>query len=233
MPTPQEIIDQYNDQPDYDLMIEKLEELPEVKENWRQNKDMMVNVNLYHGTRRKETPEELKKNGFCSFARGEVEEFIDEAVNQCKVGIKAGPRVCYWMDETAKQLKSSYSGRDWEFTKEGAQPNLYATYNPKKGCNWAFRNPEIIHDAFYYRTPTVVMDEILTELFGTPKTVKVRIAVKLNDLLGNPHNLNTEKHCFRPEEILEVTECSHEDVVEAYGGRMPKNKFDGGWINKY
>jgi hypothetical protein len=229
MSTPQEIIDQYNNQPE--LLIEKLDELPEVKENWRKNKDLMVEVNLYHGTRRKETPEQIKKNGFCSFAEGEVEQFIDEAARQCKVEIEAGPRVCKWMDDTASHLKQSFSGRDWEF--KNTKPSLYGTYDPAAGCSWAFRNPEIVHDAFYYRTPTIIMDKILTELFGTPKTVKVRVKVKLNELLANPQNLNIRQNCFKPEEILEVTECSHDDVVKAYGGTMPKNKSDGGRITRY
>ena len=225
----QEIIDQYNDQPD--ILIEKLFELTETKENWRGNLNQEVEVNLYHGTRRKETPEEIKRNGICTFNVGEVEQFIDEATRQCKIEIEAGPRVCLWMDRAANNLKESFSGRDREFKKE--QPILWASIWGDRSCNWAFRNPELVHDAFYYNTPTKAMDKILTDLFGTPKTIKARVKVKLNDLLANPQNLPTEKHCFKPEEILEVTECSHEDVVKAYGGRMPATKYDGGWITKY
>ena len=77
------------------------------------------------------------------------------------------------------------------------------------------------------------MDKILGELFGEPKTIKIRVKVPLRKLIGSPQNLNTGLQCFKPEEILDVKECSHEDVVKAYDGKMPACKFNCGWITKY
>lgn len=225
----QDLINEYQDRPGE--MVERLWDWWQEQEE-KPDLQQPVTVQLWHGTRRKESAEELKAKGFCTFSPGEVEEFIDEANRMCKQELNAGPRVCKWMDNLARNLKQSYSGRDYEFGISN-RPNLWTSYDEGRSCSWAFRNPEIVSDAFYWRTPTKAMDKILTELFGEPKKIKVRVEVSLGDLIGSPQNLNTHKQCFTPDDIIEIEECSHEDVVRAYDGRMPACKYDCGWITSY
>lgn len=251
----QEIIEQHKNNP-----IEMLEKLWEcIRPQGREILDQPVEYIFYHGTRRKETSEEIKQNGICTLTRTEVDKALDDAAEQCKIGIKAGPRVCKWINERKESLKTTYSGRSWEFdegqieaiedsvqrgymTREAAdkeiseivrgehpsqytaRPNLWATIFDDACCSWSFRNPEIIHDVMYWNTPTKLMDQILEELFGTPKCIKIKLNVTIRDLIGAPQNFNTNKKCFKPEEILEVKECSKQDIIEAYQGKMPKYK---------
>jgi hypothetical protein len=177
-------------------------------------KDKKVSVIVYHGTRRKESAEELKAKGFCSFSPGEVDSFIDEVARQCKIA-KNGPRLCKWIDDAATRVKEHYQGRISEFGKD-QKPDLWVSAYKQASCSWAFRNPEIISDAMYWNLPKEVKEAILEEIFGTPKRVTLQLRMPADHVLYNGINLNTGKHCFKPEEIVSVEECGKAGVYEAY-----------------
>ena len=174
----------------------------------------VITAVVYHGTRRKESALELKEKGFCSFAPGEVDDFIDEAVRLCKV-VKNGPRICKWIDDAAAQVKETYRGRVGEFGKN-KKPDLYVSAQKDAACSWAFRNPEIVSDAMYWNLPRIVKNAILEEMFGTPKKVTLKLRLPAEDVVYENININTNKHCFKPEEIVSVEECGHSGVFKSY-----------------
>lgn len=204
---PQKIIDTAKDPRDMDQRLFNCleEQLPDEHEKFFETE---VTVNLCHGTRRKEAPEELKENGFCTWDLPELEKMMSEAIDEMTkhryIGPRTGKRVEMWKERGLREGQASF------------RPYLYATaMGDNACCSWADRNPEIIWDVLWAHLKPEVTRAALHELFGDPLRVKVRTQVEVRAMFG-AQNINTKKKCFKPEEIISVELCTEEDIRKAY-----------------
>jgi len=204
---PQKIVDSTKDIADLDkrLMFCLEEQLPNEKANFFETE---VTVNLCHGTRRKETLEELKEKGFCTWDLPELEGMMNEAIEEMAKHRYIGPR-------TGKHIEM-YKERGLREGQSSYRPFLYATgMGDNACCSWADRNPEIIWDVLWAHLKPEVTREVLNELFGDPIKVKVKTRVDVRSMFG-PQNINTKKKCFKPEEIISIEKCTEEEIKRAY-----------------
>ena len=170
--------------------------------------DQEVETRVWHGTRRRESIEDLKRSGFCSYTREQAVRWLEEASKRLCEKLRAGPRVCKSLDRKQAGIllevsqpyrgKFSVTGRESAACGEDEPENLMG--------GWADRNPEFIWDSFGWRATPKVANEILTEMFGRPLKVELRVKVKAHQLVS-PQDMHLEQRCFRPEEIVSITPC--------------------------
>lgn len=181
------------------------EQLPAEKEKFFETE---VVTHLCHGTRRKETPEELKKKGFCTWNLPELEKMMGEAIEEATKHRYIGPR-------TGKHIER-FKERGLQEGQSSYRPFLYTTaMGDNACCSWADRNPEIVWDILWAHLKPEVTREVLRGLFGDPIKVKVKIPVTVREMF-HPQNINTGMKCFKPEEIISVEPCTEEDIKRAY-----------------
>jgi len=168
---------------------------------------------IWHGTRRKETPQEIKQKGFCTWHHPvdvlhEIIEALDHfnkldklkdtlvqnvVANICRFGY--GEKGLYVDIENPENQK--------EWAKDWA-PELKQTIAPRT-CSYALRNPEIITEVLAYAgVKSNEIRQYLRQKYGKPYAIKLKGTVKtaypiLNEATGCT--------CFEPEDIEEVYEC--------------------------
>jgi len=169
--------------------------------------DQEVVANLWHGTRRKESIEELKKHGFCTYTD---EQALAEALQKLDEKTKVGPRITLQLQKRrAIILYEIRQPHRCRFSVTGIEKAACGEDEPENLMSgWANRNPEFIWDMLWspWRVKPKVVDEILTEMFGEPLKVKLRLKVKVRQLLG-PQDIHLEQRCFKPEEIISIEKC--------------------------
>lgn len=167
---------------------------------------------LYHGMRSKRTPEDIKKEGFCSYGTP-----IDERINiidalkhfgkEKLLTVKGGKgyRVRSIMDEVMRDLGKN-------------RLNTWATTDKEAACEWwAHANPE--HITLVLDAAGVEPEEIekyLKEKFGSNC---YNIKLKITSLGTNP-NFNTGLNCIPPSLIKKIEECNE----CRYTGKAHKKK---------
>ena len=170
--------------------------------------DQEVEARVWHGTRRQESIEDLKRNGFCSYTKEQAVDWLAEASQRLCEKLKAGPRVCQSLDRRRAsillEVSQPYRGK---FSVTGIEPATCGEDEPENLMGgWADRNPEFVWDFLYGRATPKVTDEILTEMFGRPLKVELRVKVKTQWLVG-PQDIQLEQRCFKPDEIVNITPC--------------------------
>lgn len=159
-----------------------------------------VTATVWHGTRRKESDEELRQEGFCTYEPKQVEEWLDEALNLIVEKTNPGPRTL----KRLQQLKTQIARQ----AHESWRRQLSVSAFEEDSCGWGFRNPELVHD-FLYRAvgdKRELFNEILTELFGEPRKIKITTEVPVSGLL-NPQDIHLPVLCIKPKEIVSIEPC--------------------------
>ena len=176
-----------------------------------------VTATVWHGTRRRESIEELKRNGFCSYTQEQAIRWLDEAHRRLSAKIKPGPRVTKSLEKW-KAMVRGHVKEPWrgylcvtaiEDAACGEQAHNPFTGRPDSGnlmSGWADRNPEFVYDYLMLRATPQELDRILTEMFGRPIKVKLRVSVEVRTLL-NPQDMHLKQRCFSPAEIIDITPC--------------------------
>lgn len=175
-----------------------------------------VTATVWHGTRRREPIEELKKYGFCSYTEKQAGQWLEEAHRRLMERTQAGPRVRQRMEKHKNLIlshvkepwrgKFSVTGFWWAACGEGEDRFTGESMERQLDSGWADRNPEFVWDYLFWRANKKVTDQILTEMFGKPIKVKLKVKVELRQLL-NPQDMHLEQRCFTPEEILSIEPC--------------------------
>jgi len=165
----------------------------------QKNKDLLhklhvdiVDLNLYHGRRTKESVEDITKRGFCTLLPVNYKKSIIDALKYFgkeKIITTSGMRGDY-----IRQLISEVSNPD--------RASIYASTDSNSSCLWANRNPEHISLALEGAGISQEnIDKYLIEKFGTCKIIE------LIDTYPKNINLNLLKRCIKPEEIKKVEKC--------------------------
>lgn len=167
-----------------------------------------VTATLWHGTRRKEPIEQLKREGFCSYTKEQAEQWMAEAKQRLceKKKAKAGGLICKSLDRAQKMIGSfidtPYRGK---FSVTGIEGD--ACGEPETlDSGWADRNPEFMNDLLMYQAPAQMTTQILEEMFGKPVKATLRLKTTARHLFG-PQDIHTEQRCFTPEEIVDIVPC--------------------------
>lgn len=156
----------------------------------------ITDLYMVHGTRQKKTPEQIKREGICSW------ETPQSAIIE--------------LAEAAEHfgLLKKKKARDWyrcfigEMSSEH-RLNIYASTYTESSCGWAVRSPEFISLMLGYSgIPREKIAEYLGQRFGKPYRIKTRISPTVLQYLANAGaNINTGRRCIRPEDIIAVEEC--------------------------
>jgi hypothetical protein len=178
--------------------------------------EQTVTATVWHGTRRREPIEDLKKYGFCSYTQEQALRWLNEAHRRLVEKTKAGPRVTKHLEKWKEMIHSKvlepsrgyFSVTGIEETACGEAPCPFTGRPGQENLlsGWADRNPEFVYDYLYIRATPQELDKFLTEMFGKPLKVKLRIKLQLEQLL-NPTDIHTKQRCFKPEEIIDITPC--------------------------
>jgi len=215
----QELVDQFTGGELADKIMDAVDEIQgglepfaPLKREAQEFLDQEVTATVWHGTRRKESIEQLKRDGFCSYTEEQAVNWLAEASEKLAEETKVGPRTAKYMGRiktrVLHEVLQPYRGK---FSVTGIEEAACGEYPTRLDSGWASRNPEFMWDFLHARTITVtrgkeITDEILTEMFDDPMKVKLRIKVKLRQLLG-PQDIHLEQRCFRPEEIVSIEKC--------------------------
>lgn len=173
--------------------------------------DQEIYATVWHGTRRRESIEELKKNGFCSYTKEQAVEWLKEARKLMCERDYIGPRFCKYLDRWERNILQEISNETYrgKFSVTGIEEAACGEDTPDDiDSGWGWRNPEFLWDylyANYHLTPKKV-DDILTVMFGKPVKVKLRLKLTVRHLL-NPQDIHTEQRCFSPQEIVSIVPC--------------------------
>jgi len=188
----------------------KREPFAPLKKEAQEFLDQEVIANVWHGTRRKESIEELKKSGFCTYTDEQAVQWLGEAIENLAKKTKVGPIISKQL--ARRQANILYETRQpyrHKFSVTGIEEAACGEDQPENLMSgWAARNPEFVWDMLWapWRVKPEVVDGILTEKFGEPIKVKLRVKVKVRQLLG-PQDIHLEQRCFRPEEIISIEKC--------------------------
>ncbi len=172
--------------------------------------DQEVYATVWHGTRRRESIEELKRNGFCSYTKEQAMEWLKEARRLMCERDYIGPRLCKYLDARERDILSQVAG-DYrgKFSVTGIEGTACGEDAPDDiDSGWGDRNPEFVWDylyANYHLTPKKA-DEILTIMFGRPVKVQLRLKLTVRHLLG-PQDIHMKQRCFSPQEIVSIVPC--------------------------
>lgn len=195
--------------------------------------DEIVTATVFHGTRRRESIEELKRNGFCSYTYEQAVRWLDEAHRRLTGKIKAGPRTTKQLEEWKKSKliwtrdphRGQFSVTAIEEDACGESPHDPFTGKPDSASllsGWADRNPEFVYDYLMMKATPRQLDQILTEMFGKPIKVKLRVRMRVRQLM-NPQDIHIPQRCFKPHEIVEITPCPPKTA------RQLKAEIDSMW----
>ena len=187
-----------------------LEPFAPLKKEAQEFLDQEVTATVWHGTRRKEPIEQLRRFGLCTYTDEQAVRWLEEAVTKLHDKTKVGPRISKELARRQANIlyetrqpyrhKFSVTGIEQAACGEDAPENLMG--------GWAARNPEFIWDMLWspWRVKPRVVDEILTEMFGEQLKVKLRLKVTVRQLLSS-QDIHLEQKCFRPEEIISIEKC--------------------------
>lgn len=213
----QELVDKYTGVELENKICEAVDEIQSSKEPFHPlNKeaqaflDQEVTATVWHGTRRKESIEELKKNGFCTYTDEQAVQWLAEALTKLDERTKVGPRVTKQLEKRKAsilyEIRQPYRCR---FSVTGIEEAACGEDAPERLMSgWADRNPEFMWDFLWspWRVKPKVVDAILTEQFGEPLKVKVKIKTTVRSLLS-PQDIHLEQKCFLPEDIVSIEKC--------------------------
>jgi hypothetical protein len=154
---------------------------------------------LYHGLRSKKTPEQIKKEGFCTFAtpidaRKNIIDSLKFFGKEKLLTVKGGKgyRVRGLVEEVNRNLGQN-------------RLNIWATTDKDAGCRWwAHANPEHVSlalDAAGVEPENI--DKYLNEKFGR-NCYNIKLKIKS---MGENFNFNTGLNCIRPNLIESIEEC--------------------------
>ena len=177
-----------------------------------------VTSTVWHGTRRKETDEELLKNGFCSYTQDQAMDWVQEAsrlICEKKYKGKPGPIVCKRMDRRQAGILYNIRGPGrGQFSVSGIKEASCGDKSRSLMGGWADRNPEFMYDLCYQNGLTEKETaEILGEMFGKPRRVELKVKIKVQDHF-DPQDIHLEQRCFKPEEIVKIEACSPKKAEE-------------------
>lgn len=158
-----------------------------------------VLTTVWHGTRRVESDEELRRNGFCTYEPSQVKEWLDEAMD--RVIEKASPG--------SRKLKYLNTWKE-TFVKQAYEPwrrQVSVSGIKEASCGWGFRNPELVHDLLNFAVGgTTLFNDILTEMFGEPRRIEIKTYIGIRELLI-PQDIHIPVLCIKPEEIVSIEHC--------------------------
>lgn len=149
---------------------------------------------VWHGTRRKESLDDIRHNGICTYTPLQAYIWIDEAVDRAKRSPHL--RSKRTLDIRAKYVKESIIRPE--------RMTLYVTAFEDDAASWAYRNPEFIYDVLWSVLPENEWSRILYEMFGPCVKITVNIKLKVVYVIGVPQNIPSEYSCFQPNDILNV-----------------------------
>jgi hypothetical protein len=160
---------------------------------------------LYHGMRTKKSPEQIKKEGFCSYGThiDEKKKIIDALKY---FGKEKTITSKHRRGGLVKGIINEVSGSFEKF-----RLNTYATTTPEASCNWWARaNPEHISLSLHYLgINDDKIDKYLKEKFGNNC---VRVELKMTSK-GEESNFNTGLNCIPPNLIKDVKKCKSCDYT--------------------
>ncbi len=151
---------------------------------------------LWHGTRKKSSISDLKREGFCY-------PLTHEAKSQIKSALK------YF----GKEYLLTHSGRTgerlrqmlWEVTSSHRMKIWASSQGKDSACSWANRSPEIITLALDAAgVDKKIINKYLLDNFGRPLAVKIRHRVPPH-MAGPNENLGVR--CLESNDIEEIYEC--------------------------
>jgi len=145
---------------------------------------------VWHGTRRKESPQYLRAYGFCSYTLEQADLWIDEATRRARE-----------LTVTITQKRVAYVK---DMIRDPGRMLFSVTAIEEAVHGWADRNPEFIYDLLWVRLPETKWRRILRDMFGPPMKVTLLLNLPVRQVMGGPQDIHTGLHCFRPEEILDV-----------------------------
>jgi len=150
---------------------------------------------VYHGTRRKEPIEHLKKYGFCSYNLAQAEEWLEQEMEKA---IKSGQLLFNGkrIRERVEELK--------RMVREPGRMLFSVTAIEEDVPGWADRNPEFIYDLLAGRLPKEKVREFLREKFGPPLKVILKLKLPVRKVMGIPQDIHTDLYCFTPEQIIDI-----------------------------
>jgi hypothetical protein len=208
----QRLADEYTGIELMDRLLDLYEKIEEThgRDTAQKFLDQEVVATLWHGTRRKEPIEHLRQYGFCTYTDEQAVAWLAEAYRQLREKTRWGPRISTWMAK--KQANILYETREshrHKFSVTGIESAACGEDEPENLMSgWADRNPEFIWDMLWapWRVKREVVDEILTDMFGRPIKVTLRLKVEARQLLG-PQDIHLEQRCFSPQEIISIERC--------------------------
>ncbi len=151
---------------------------------------------LYHGIRTNKTPEQIKKEGFCSF--GTKVDWKKEAISALK----------YFGKEklaTVRRGKGYLVRSMLEEVKGKMRGDIWATSDKEAACRWwAHANPESISLLLHQiDIEPDKIDKYLSERYGKNC---YNIKLKMTSL-GSTTNFSTGLKCIPPNLIDSIEEC--------------------------
>lgn len=214
-----------------DRTFDTLETLP--REKHRAFHESLITVTVWHGTRRREPIEQLKREGFCTYTEEQAARWLQEVHRRLCERTKVGPRVCKSLDRTRAMIlaNTSQSYRRYFSVTAIEDSACGEGFNPFTGkpdsdnlmSGWGHRNPEFVYDYLQWRANPLTTDQVLTEMFGRPLKVTLRLRLPI-ELLYSPQDMHTKIRCFKPEEIISIVPCPPKTT------RQLKAEIDRLWV---
>lgn len=178
------------------------EEVTEAVKNWSEDYlnflakkgEKPKQLQLWHGTRRRETPEEVKAKGICTF-KSEVEGRLQIIQALRHFGKEKLLTTTGTTGQHLQSLMAEISSR--------RRRVIWATTLEDRVCGWSARNPEIVLLALSAaQVPSSDIAKYLRGKYGRCYKIKLRHTVPINY-----PNIPLNSMCLKPEDIESVEEC--------------------------
>lgn len=160
--------------------------------------DKEITTTVWHGTRRKETDEELKEKGFCTYKPEQVDEWLEIALDKVIKATSPGPIKLKEMKKRVEELKRN--ARD-EWRRQVSVSGI-----KNVSCGWGFRNPELVHDFLWWFAKGKLFNDILNEIFGEPRRIEIKTNTTVH-LFTGIQDIHLPRLCIKPEEIVSIDTC--------------------------
>lgn len=157
---------------------------------------------VWHGTRRKETPKELKKYGFCSYTAPKADKWLED---EARKAVKSS-KLTFNGESIAKRVNELKRA-----VREPGRQVFSVTAIEEDVPSWADRNPEFMYDLLTHRLPREEWQAILREKFGRKVKVTLKLKLPVRQVLGVPQDIHTGIRCFSPDQIIDVTLIGEEE----------------------
>jgi hypothetical protein len=165
-------------------------------------------VNLYHGTRRRESPEEIKKHGITTFdCTRAYEEMLRalEHFNKLHVLGEKSSKGTLVRDQLGHVCRFDTKGF-YVDAIDPDSPEEKEWFGDNRVCSYARNNPETISLILWYAgVPREKIREYLREKYGKPYMIKLKQRLLIPEI-----NLPTYTRRIEPSDIEDIIPCPDE-----------------------